>query len=390
MQYTLHPDDVTRQVPEPCYTLNRRVRPREPRKRCAHRSSPLLWGLLVDATVNEPLSKKDKYYAECLIRHPELRKDLLAFHQQFPPLFKRTHQWGKTLSGWLQKLMRKQGPDCIILVPETFADIARLYSPLLVNELRVAGYGRRLLPQDGQRDYALMQISPAQWREAWETLRCTWPKVPEPFLWYGTLSEAYRPSLLVPNEPFSAQEWSEQLTCAAAGSKLIIPIYPETTLDDIERLWKDVQHLKDWVYRPSSEDHPQPDPNMGDEPANTRGKKRRERPTQYTKRLQVWDAVQECGTFAQAARRLRMKESTLKGVYIMAARDILGKPDPRNPRERVLADFDPTKHRDCPTCKAARCLEEMCPQARAYASQDEVPLFGKPSDTLDKLPANPS
>jgi hypothetical protein len=129
---------------------------------------------------------------------------------------------------------------------------------------------------------------------------------------------------------------------------------------------------------------------MEGEPTGAKKKKRRERPEQYARRLRVWDAVKKYGTFAQAARCLRMKESTLKEVYVMAARDILDTKDPRNPRQRVLTDFDPIKHRDCPTCQTARRVEEMCPQARAYTSQDEGSLLGRLSATLDQLPDTPS
>jgi hypothetical protein len=211
---------------------------------------------------------KGVYYGECIRRHPQLCQDVLAFHEQFPPLFKRTHQRGraradtefsaKETRSWVRTHQRSQGTDCVIIVPKTIADIALLYSPFTVLELRAAGYGLPLLPEYGQYYFDLMQISPVHWKQAWETLQRAWPKVPEAFLRYGTLSEAWRPSLLVPNEPFTLQEWSEQLTRAAADSKLMIPVYPDTTQDDIERLCVLVQRLKEWVYRPSSEDQPHP------------------------------------------------------------------------------------------------------------------------------------
>src|SRR5438132_2826595 len=133
----------------------------------------------------EDLSKS-KYYVECLIRHPELRKSILAFHQQFPPLFKRTHQKGKSLFRqpapqpvditltWVQRrlhyqleegvwsinasILPDQAPDYILIVPQTFADLAQLYSSLLVDELGMAGYGRRLLPQYDQDYCTIMYI----------------------------------------------------------------------------------------------------------------------------------------------------------------------------------------------------------------------------------------
>jgi hypothetical protein len=313
-------------------------------------------------------------------------------------------------------ILPDQYPDCIIIVPQTFADLAQLYSPLLIDELSVAGYGRRVLPQDDQDYCALMQILPSHWQQPWDTLQRRWPQVPEVFLRHGRLSDLDRPPILLSNDAFS-------------DAKILVPVYRNTSQKDYQQLWGQVQRLKDVIYALEQDQSAQANVNttheltgaqrekrtqylqyfrelmeaepMGDEPADAgnstrrsqseeleqyvdeliamegeptgaKKKKRRERPEQYARRLRVWDAVKKYGTFAQAAR------------------DILDTKDPRNPRQRVLTDFDPIKHRDCPTCQTARRVEEMCPQARAYTSQDEGSLLGRLSATLDQLPDTPS
>jgi hypothetical protein len=178
-------------------------------------------------------------------------------------------------------------------------------------------------------------------------------------------------------EPFSQEAWTASVARAALDVKLMIPVYADTTLEEWISLWKSrIPLLKEEVY-PNSH---------APQVLSPQRSTRRKRPEQYAKRLRVWDVVQECPTFAQAAKRLRMKESTLKGVYMMAARDILGAPDSRKPRERVLAGFDPQTHSACTICQKAQRFEELCPQARAYASQDEGSMLGNPSNALDQLP----
>src|SRR2546422_4240378 len=95
------------------------------------------------------------------------------------------------------------GLASIILVPKTFADIAPLYSPILAEELCVAGYGLRLLPEDSLDYCDIMQMPPSHWDQVWETLQRMWPHVSASFLRYGRLSDLYRPPLLVANDPSS-------------------------------------------------------------------------------------------------------------------------------------------------------------------------------------------
>jgi hypothetical protein len=181
--------------------------------------------------VNEPLSQ-DKYYGACLIRHPELRKDLLAFHQNFPLLFQGPSSRSSALPKQVQPLIHAQGDKHVMAAPQTFNDLPFLYSLSLIMALHRAGYRKEVCPEDGREYFQTMHIRPSQWRHAWDRLRHQWSMVPEPFLRYCRLSDVHRLSWLVPVEPFSQEAWTASVARAALDVKLMIPVYADTTLEE--------------------------------------------------------------------------------------------------------------------------------------------------------------
>jgi hypothetical protein len=168
-----------------------------------------------------------------------------------------------------------------------------------------------------------------------------------------------RPILLIkpePDAPDVEQQWMEECLrlVRSRDLKMLVPIYADTTEEDLASLWRAIQPTKRQVYP-----------------------KRRARREQYVTRLAVWDTYQASETFAEVARQLRMKESTVKSVYAMASRDILGGPDRRRRPQRLPKPVTADHCQQCPTCRGAESFEQMCAEARAYACQDETSLLGQ-------------
>lgn len=110
------------------------------------------------------------------------------------------------------------------------------------------------------------------------------------------------------------------------------------------------------------------------------GRARRRRPDKADFNLKVFDlAFQEQKTFSAIARQLHQRPSTVKSAYLVASRNIFGKP--LRKKEALRAAFDPHNHiPNCPTCKIAQRPDKFCPKAlawinQAYKSQRELTGF---------------
>lgn len=96
---------------------------------------------------------------------------------------------------------------------------------------------------------------------------------------------------------------------------------------------------------------------------------RRRRSDKADSNLKVFDLASQGQTFSQIAKELHQRPSTIKSAYLVASRNIFGKP--LRKKQAPIASFDPHKHTEkCPICPEARRVEELCPQARSYANQD--------------------
>lgn len=107
-----------------------------------------------------------------------------------------------------------------------------------------------------------------------------------------------------------------------------------------------------------------------------RARKRR-RLDKVDQQLFVFDRVVEGATFPDIARKLRKRISTVKDMYLSAARKVFNSPNPPGKEqafsERLLTDFDLKTHiRKCPTCKAATVIDQLCEAARCFVNQDKV------------------
>jgi hypothetical protein len=342
--------------------------------------------------------EKSVYLGECQLRHPQFQRDLLAFHQQFPPLFtwaqNRPFRHREGPPRWLQDFFqfRKIPPRSLKVVPKTFHALPYLGGSYIWICADRLGYPQEIRPESGKRYFQILLIKPSTWKHAWAALRSQWPNVYEPFLRYCSMSDLHRLSLLVPGVPFSLDAWLEQVSRAARGAKLMIPIYEDTTLEEVTSLWKryiQPLNLKRWVYWEPEEASEAGDDEQG--PAHqAKRPMRRHRPDQYEIRLQVWDAYERFQSFVDVARWLKQRPTTVKAIYVQASRDIFGTSEtpPRTQRQRVLAGFDPATHmQTCETCKKANTDSEFCAQAEAYINQDnrsqrERPYSPEPLDRL--------
>jgi hypothetical protein len=305
---------------------------------------------------------KAVYRRECLLRHPEFGYDLLSFHQAFPVclglLSASGHSPLEEFPSWLHLVIKVKSSRLLMVVPRGLDDLLHLAHRADLCRVIPPRY-TLLTPLDGPPYFDLLGKPQADYEHAKRELLDKWPGVPRRILLQGDFQWGVRPTLLLKPEPDATdvyQQWIEECLRLVRSRelKMLVPIYADTTEEDLARLWRAIQPTKDQMYP-----------------------KRRTRREQYGIRLAVWDTYQASRSFAEAARQLCMKESTVKSVYAMASRDILGGPDRRRRRQRLPKLVTADHCEQCPTCRGAQSFEQMCAEARAYACQDEVPLLGQ-------------
>ncbi len=324
---------------------------------------------------------KTDYLSECLIRNPAFKKDVLAFHQEFPILLCLAdaieHAPLEAFPPWVQRLREVRSPKLVALIPRTLEQLPSLFEQLWMNLWPACPPCYTVLtPMNGDPYFTALGRPREDYERVKETLFHNWPLVPDYILIVGGIDGQPRRDLFIhPMVEFPSKDevraqnqhkrWVQECTrmVSSPSLKILVPIYADTTKEDLLRLWSSIDSAKQRAYP-----------------------KRRERPDQYVIRLRVWDACQEPYRFADVARHLRMKESTLKSVYAMASRDILGRSDHRTYRQRVTATFGIGSHMgQCFICRKAQNAQGLCEQARAHISQDHVSQRDRPSShILDK------
>jgi hypothetical protein len=302
---------------------------------------------------------KTTYLQECCLRHPQLRTELLAFHQKFPALFRRSDhrvpRYKKTPPAWLTALFqfKERPPIYVAVLPRTFEALTQLYSLTLF--LSQLGYDKSIEPDTPRTSYfQAMQTDKREWTVSWDALCRRWSDVPQAFLRWCQRQDLHRPTVLVATPGAADDDWIMTVSHTAGAAKIMIPVFDNTTLDDIKAMWdSQIVPSKRLMYSTT----------------------RRERPGQYQMRLKVWDAYEMFHTFTDVARSLKERPTTVKSIYLQACRDIFGTSDnpPRTRQQRVLAGFDPATHmQTCDVCKKAEAdtAEKLCEQAESYANQD--------------------
>jgi hypothetical protein len=129
------------------------------------------------------------------------------------------------------------------------------------------------------------------------------------------------------------------------SARIFVPIGPETTLEQVKRLWPTVQHAQLATYG-----HP------------PRVRKRAPRANLYDERLKVYDAVAGGNmTVRRVAEHLRKPARTILRRFWEARRDIEG--------ETALGgQWSPEQFDEhttgCPTCRRAKTADDYCNRAQ--------------------------
>lgn len=120
--------------------------------------------------------------------------------------------------------------------------------------------------------------------------------------------------------------------------------------------------------------------------------KRRRRLDKVDFQLRVYDLAEAGQTFTKIAEAVGQSPSTVKSAFLAARFNIFvkvpaeaGIPPSEQPSKRRTPMATLTDARSlsthiarCPICKNAERPEDFCPQARAYAEQDQVPQRERP------------
>ena len=88
--------------------------------------------------------------------------------------------------------------------------------------------------------------------------------------------------------------------------------------------------------------------------------------------LEVFDLAKERHSFVDISKRLGRPLQTIRRAYAAAAQKIFRSTEAPNKRNLTLALFDLESHwRGCAICSEAINEEDMCPEAREFANQDQ-------------------
>lgn len=183
------------------------------------------------------IETKSEYLRECLKRNPNFRRDVLRFHQHFPPVFSRELRLvgknrkivlgpgKKKIPEWLAPILVRVG-DLFIGKPETLEDLKTLNDGM---KIEVEGF--RQVFSEEEIYWKAIKKTPAVWMVTYECLRKKWPMVDKDTVLWGVF-EPYRPPVLVPSHPFDIVKWKEDLKNLAYSVKIVIPIYEDTSEKD--------------------------------------------------------------------------------------------------------------------------------------------------------------
>ena len=142
--------------------------------------------------------------------------------------------------------------------------------------------------------------------------------------------------------------WQSYAPAIFQSAQVFVPIGPETTLEQVKRLWPAVQHAQSAAY--------------GRQP---QARKRAPRANLYDDRLAVYDAVADGNmTVRRLAEHRRRPARTLLRRFWEARRDIEGESAPRRDGRWWSAEEFGEHTRGCPTCRKAVKADEYCHRAQ--------------------------
>jgi hypothetical protein len=312
---------------------------------------------------------KLEYLHECLIRNPNLREDILTFHQQFPPVFARERKRSnQNLREWLRSILEPSGiidvsgNPLYVGRPQKIEDLKPLHSM----SIQVEGF-RILMVGEGKYCDAVKAVKAKkeepyndEYGRTLRTLLRKWPGVNRATFVHG-IFEPYRPPLLVSGFPLNGGTLGvlkADLNRLADKVKIWIPVYEDTSSDDVD--WGKIAGLQAFIY----------------------GMKRRARNDGYSRKLEIWDTYQELKNCAAVGRKLNLPRTTVEEKYISVFKDIMGINPPRRLREKRAAGTPKNHFQECTKCKFAKRVEDMCPAGRALVNINDVPQRERTGVTL--------
>ena len=298
---------------------------------------------VIDAPAIKPLTMA-AYRAACSVRHPAFVPELVRFHQRWPMVFVRGRH-GRPAEELTRKFRDARSPSFLVerhgaffTPPATRQDLASLnwFSRVFTHR-----HWRRLAP--GSRAYvqALGPQPSGNYRRDRAAFLARWPHVGAACLDYPELV-SWNLRVGVPEiQSVTAR------TRPPAGAVGAIWIFPGMTGADLARLGPALR-----VF------HAGP---------------RRVHPDVLLRRLAAWDLYQQHQNMARVAQALRWRRTTAWGLYLAARRDVdaaasgaawgAGSHDQHQGAPAHVAT--------CATCQRATRVEDLCPVARAHATQDQ-------------------
>ena len=311
---------------------------------------------------------KLEYRRECLKRNPILQRDILTFHQQFPPVFAWDPKQCKQFPEWLRSILEPSsiidafGNPLYVGTPQKFEDLKTL------NTIQIEGF-RRLMIGEGKYYEAVEAVKKKkkepyedEYGKALRELLTKWPKVDESTFLHGVF-EPYRPSVIVSlfnQNKFDKAELKKHFNriVGKLKVKIWIPIYEDTSSNDLD--WKYISMLQELIY----------------------GVKHKSKPNLYERKLKVWNTYQEVGNYAEVARRLSLPRKTVGDLYASVFKNIMGFPLTGKMRERRVKGIDGKSHfAECQQYKKG----ELCPIGEVLANVDsgyQREKRGLPDDDL--------
>lgn len=304
--------------------------------------------------------KKADYISWCQKQNSNLEKDILDFHKTFPPVFSPTKRvveldekgekivhkgFPRKLPDWLKPILeRVSGRNAYIGRPRTLDDIRILNKSISLNK---EGFSQVFPGEPGGRYFESIGKTPAEWAIAFDNLCKKWPRVDGKTLRWGIL-EPYRPPVLVPPFPsFEIEEWEKRLANLAHGVKIVVPIYEDTSSNDID--WKLIASLQMDYYET----------------------KKRATPGKYEDKIRIWETYRKEKNFARVSKELGMHKTTVESIWKATHKDIFDSAPEGTMKERRAIGFDPTSHIDeCPICQKAKYNdEEYCSETKAWLNE---------------------
>jgi hypothetical protein len=292
---------------------------------------------------------KADYYFQCLIRLPEFRDRVLKLHCEYPPVFVPRPRRPLAIR-WPKKwrLPVEHNTRALVGRPKTIEDLVLLNG--FVADGVLAHSHRRLSPHDGAQYFSALGSGSVQsWKADLSKLGRDFPNVPPQYLRFPW-AESFgpRPKFLLPGGS------------PPAGVIALIPVYGDTTEEDVGEAWKAVIKL---LRSPGK-----------------RGRQRRARPDSYPKKLRVYDSYWRLRDYSAVSRELKMPESTVRRVYGEAFFDIhrvrlneAAGNRRATARDQRAAGIDPQQFHACPRC-FTNPRDPFCPSHRAsghaYIDQD--------------------